>query len=117
MVLYVGHRVDDETVVFKNDNGAVTRFVPDSSQELRHNFPDDFNWGYIGSKPIQLALSLLLDATGDKVVASNYHLDFSWDFVVLWKNEWNITDSEIKDWLNNRAIVHQPIRNMERIMR
>lgn len=49
-VLYVGHRVDDETVAFKNDNGAVTRFIPDSSQELCNHSPSGFNWGYVGNK-------------------------------------------------------------------
>ena len=55
-------------------------FDPHHSQVLYNHSPDGFEWGYSGSGPAQLALALLLDATGDKIAALKYHQEFKEKF-------------------------------------
>lgn len=45
-------------------------------QQLYNHSPDGFEWGYGGSGPAQLALSLLLDYTGDAEVALQFYQAF-----------------------------------------
>ena len=64
---------------------------------VRHS-PDGFNWGYSGSGPADTALSILTDCLG-KDVAEAFYMDFKWKFVSGWKDSFEITEDEIKDWL------------------
>ena len=75
---------------------------PIPSQRLCAHSPDGFNWGYGGSSPAQLALALLLDATGDEKTAREYHQDFKWEFVAKWGDIWHITREEILAWVKQR---------------
>ena len=53
---------------------------PGQGQELRNHSPDGFNWGYGGSGPAQLALSICLELYG-KVIALMVYQDFKWKVV------------------------------------
>lgn len=51
------------------------RLVPEKAQSLYNHSPDGFNWGYSGSGPSQLALSVLFEITDDKVfIIQHYHM-------------------------------------------
>ena len=78
---------------------------PMPSQKL-HYYSPDFNWGYGGAGPSQLALALLLDVTGDPAVSLPHHQQFKWQFVSNWGNTWSITSNEIRAWLQREAKVH-----------
>jgi len=73
---------------------------PAASLKLRNHSPDGFQWGYGGSGPAQLALALLLDATGDKNRAQRVYQDFKDAFVARWQDQWEITQAEIIAWIN-----------------
>ncbi|MDD1662935.1 MAG: DUF6166 domain-containing protein [Methanomicrobiales archaeon] len=66
--------------------------------------PSEFNWGYIGSGPAQLALALLVDTTGDPEVAKRHHQDFMWQVIAGFPTNktWAITDYEIRAWLGHQ---------------
>lgn len=64
-----------------------------------YNHTSGFAWGYGGSGPAQLALALLLDATGDKEKSLQYHQRFKERFVATWRAVWRINSCHIIDWL------------------
>ncbi len=74
----------------------VLKLRPSHDVEFRS---PDFNWGYRGSGTDQLALALLLDAICNPEEAKQFYTSFADDFVTQWKDTWQITDQEIKDWL------------------
>ncbi|MDD5411127.1 MAG: DUF6166 domain-containing protein [Methylobacter sp.] len=69
------------------------------SVKLLNHSPDGFQWGYSGSGPAQLALALLLDATGDKNLALKYHQHFKNEYVAGWGERWEISRDEILEWV------------------
>lgn len=103
MITYSGTRrsmLTGELIVLK-DNDPLS---PAPSQRLINHSPDGFEWGYGGSGPAQLALALLLDATGDKEIALAHYQDFKWDVVAGWGEEWSITSEEILEWVKQRGV-------------
>ena len=66
---------------------------------LRNHSPTGFAWGYGGSGPAQLALALLMDATGDKELALQHYQEFKWRFVAAWEQSWSITEKEIRGFI------------------
>lgn len=64
---------------------------------VRHS-PDGFNWGFGGSGPADTALSILTDCVGNDV-ANAFYQRFKSEFVAGWKESFEITAKEIKDWL------------------
>lgn len=104
-VFYTGRRlrnpVTDEAdtasgVEVKRDKDILS---PKPSQKIRNHSPDGFNWGYGGSGPAQLALALLLDATGDKKTAEKHYQRFKADYISGLQDEWTIRRSTILEWL------------------
>ncbi|MBW2560778.1 MAG: hypothetical protein JRE40_07985 [Deltaproteobacteria bacterium] len=73
---------------------------------VRHS-PDGFQWGYGGSGPSDLALSILTDCLG-KELAEKYYQKFKWDFVAKFGDEWEVKEEEIREWL---ATV-EPVRRL-----
>ena len=49
--------------------------------------------------PAQLALALLLDATGDAEKALRYYQQFKDEYVALWLDRWEITRDLIREWV------------------
>lgn len=45
---------------------------PSESQKVFNHSPDGFSWGYSGSGPSQLALSILLRLTSKAIALKNY---------------------------------------------
>jgi hypothetical protein len=67
--------------------------------ELRNHSPTGFAWGYCGSAPAQLALALLMDATGEPTLALRHYQEFKFRFVAGWREEWRITETEIRSFV------------------
>ncbi|HUU57257.1 MAG TPA: DUF6166 domain-containing protein [bacterium] len=72
----------------------------------RHS-PDGFNWGYGGSGPADLALSILAYATGEGDAMRNrpgLYQDFKWEVVAAlpMNSEWALPSALVDAWL----IVH-----------
>ena len=90
--VYRGLRTPDGVVVTRDGEPL----SPAPSQTIWNHSPDGFEWGYGGSGPAQLALGLLLDATGDERLAERLHNFFLRRVVVGFdKDEWQITAREI----------------------
>lgn len=64
--------------------------------DVREHSPTGFAWGYSGSGPAQLALALLTDATGDEELALRHYQDFKREVVAAWRDEWNISATDIR---------------------
>lgn len=73
---------------------------PARSQKLRNHSPDGFEWGYLGSGPSQLALALVLDATGDQPLALAAYQWFKHAVVNCWGDRWAISAAEIDRWVD-----------------
>lgn len=66
--------------------------------------PTGVSWGFGGSGPADLSLSILTDHfNGDKGKAMKYHQDFKWDFVAYFRDSWSLTDLEIEAWLKEKG--------------
>ena len=75
---------------------------PQPSQKIWNHSPDGFNWGYSGSGPAQLALALLYDVTKDEVVSVRLHQEFKSSIVAAWGDTWEVTDTFIRGWINDK---------------
>jgi hypothetical protein len=79
-------------------NGRV--LSPHRSQKLRNHSPTGFEWGYRGTGPAQLALALVLDATGHPLQSL---AAYQWFKVAVVSNfdhdTWEITAGEIHKWV------------------
>lgn len=64
---YVGYRLGVERRVYVVRNG-----LPEPLQHIVEHSPSGFEWGYIGSGPADLAISILTDYLGDKEKALEY---------------------------------------------
>jgi len=72
-------------------------------EHIKHHSPSGMNWGYGGSGPADLALSILTDfLEGDKPQAMQWHQDFKWDFVAFFRDSWSLTSTEIDAWLKGK---------------
>lgn len=87
---------------------------------LRHviyHSPSGFEWGYGGSGPADLALSILAHYFKEKYLTTayfkkfhsrpsqawEYHQRFKWDFVATWNDNWTISTDEITTWLKKQS--------------
>jgi hypothetical protein len=92
--VYRGERSPDVTVTV---DGRKLRHV------VRHS-PTGFEFGYGGSGPADLALSILTDVFGGRVeLADLYYMEFKFDFVAGFGNEWIISEEEIDGWLKKKT--------------
>ena len=68
---------------------------------VRHS-PDGFEWGYGGSGPADLALSILTDAAGPET-AERWYMQFKWQVISrLARVAWELTEQQVRDWLKQR---------------
>lgn len=102
--LYSGANGHDVTKTMYPD-GDPERLPLEPSLKLRNHSPTGFSWGYGGSGPSQLALALLLDATGESETALSYYQEFKWDLVSGWPVDrtWSMWRSEIIKWLRIKS--------------
>lgn len=94
MKIYEGHRTPNGCVV------TVDGRPLDLRHDLRNHSPDGAEWGYGGSGPAQLALSLLADATGDDGLAQDHYQRFKREVVAGFaRDRFLITQAEIRSWI------------------
>jgi len=93
-------------IIMVDEDGVGTRTKCTYSKRLSHivrHSPDGFNWGYGGSGPADTALSILTDCVGGNA-ANAFYQEFKWKFVSGWKESFEITEKEIKDWLKPESL-------------
>ena len=96
MKAYFGRNGHD---VFVKEGNRVT--------PLRHVVkysPTGFSWGYLGSGPADLSLSILTDCCNLKVADLLYQ-DFKFEFVSQWGPEFQISSDEILNWVKEKLYV------------
>jgi len=79
--------------IFVKENGKIRKLT----HIVRHS-PTGFQFGYGGSGPADTALSILTDCIG-RDVANAFYQKFKFEFVAGWKDSFEITAKEIRDWL------------------
>lgn len=121
MKTYSGKRIDgDYTYVnVKEEDGSFihsSELIPGPSLRVRNHSPSGFDWGYRGSAATQLALAILLNCFTDnnrtreaaEALAVRHYVDFLHTYVVGWKEEWSITETEICAFIeDNEEIGHE----------
>lgn len=90
-------------------DGVIVVAIRDGRQSpLRHvvrHSPTGLEWGYGGSGPAGLALSILADYLGNREMAEEMHQDFKWAFVARWDRDgWELGLDEIDRWLEGRQM-------------
>jgi hypothetical protein len=103
-VIYVGYRRRGRAIV--ENQSDEQQLTPDRSLKLANHSPSEFEWGYSGSGPAQLALALLLDYTGDEAFALDHHQEFKTEVVSQLECTgpngcWRLTSSDID------AVLHE----------
>lgn len=74
----------------------------DPRLDLRNHSPTEFEWGYGGSGPAQLALAILADYLGDDEQALNLYQRFKWVVVAgLPRHHWTLTGRQIAESLKS----------------
>jgi len=74
----------------------------DPRLDLRNHSPTEFEWGYGGSGPAQLALAILADHLGDDEEALNLYQRFKWMVVAeLPRHRWTLTSRQIDEALQS----------------
>ena len=87
---------------------AVVEGVP---HEWVWHSPAGCEWGYRGSGPANLALNILLAATGDRDFAAQYHQEFKWRFVTdLPIEDGGIRGSDVVEWITRQTEGLRPRR-------
>lgn len=78
---------------------------PKRSQSIRNHSPDGFLWGYGGSGPAQLALSLLLELTDDERFALEHYQSFKWDIIakIPQGSEFIMTVERVWEWIHENT--------------
>jgi len=104
MKIYYGKRLgprelssDVKVIVSEQHDDGVECLIRPLKHYIRHS-PTGFEWGYAGSGPADLALSILWNFLG-KEPSRILYMDFKNQFVARWKDKWEITGQQIKDWI------------------
>ncbi len=94
-------QLDD--VICRREAGSA--IVEGITQDWVWHSPAGFEWGYGGSGPADLALNILLAASGDRDFSAQHHQAFKWRFVARLPAEGGvIAASEVLDWIAERQI-------------
>ena len=98
---YSGRRTDTGSEVLRHAEDGSSSPLP-MRLDIRNHSPTGLEWGYGGSGPAQLALSILADAIGDHE-AQRLYQDFKWKFIAgIDKDTWEISREEIRDWIGQQ---------------
>jgi hypothetical protein len=72
-----------------------SRFLQPHHELCKHS--DDFEWGFIGGGPAQLAFAMLYDATGDAKLALKLHMEFMRKYCMMFKGtrSWSMDETSV----------------------
>ena len=100
---YAGRRCpEDGSIYVINPNGQELKPRLDL---VNHSATGEFNWGYGGSGPAQLALAILADYLNDDEKAVTLHQDFKWALVSpIQTDAFKISVDQINDFLEKATI-------------
>ncbi|MEW5931999.1 MAG: DUF6166 domain-containing protein [Bacillota bacterium] len=94
MTTYIGRRGPEGAAVYVEEAGVL--------RPLRHvvcHSPSGLEWGYGGSGPADLALSILADALGDEEAARPLYQAFKREVVATLEHEgWRLPAEQVLEW-------------------
>ncbi len=97
MKVYVGIRDADGARALVKD--TATGAAAPLRHVVRHS-PTGMEWGYGGSGPSDLALSILADALGSVEAANPLYGVFKWRFVASFdRKEWELPQPRVLKWV------------------
>lgn len=97
--LYRGRRSPNPLVIVCYEDITHEMFT---LKHIERHSPDGFEWGYNGSGPADLALSILNDAVG-KEVADQYYMEFKAEVIAhLPIFKFDFTESFVVDWVKEK---------------
>lgn len=111
--------------IYRGEPGGIVKVILSSGKSLplRHvmpHSPTGFGWGYGGSGPADLALSILCDVLRERpsekqiyhgrFKAYPHHQDFKREFIAWWEFGcgFEIDSHTIAGWLRKRGVEVQP---------
>ena len=95
MKIYRGTRTTEGTHVTVEEDGHTRALDP--RRDLRDHSPTDFEWGYGGSGPAQLALALAADVLGDDERALDVYQRLKFKLVGgLDRDGWELTEDRLR---------------------
>ncbi len=107
MKVYKGLRTPDGSVV------TVDNTLLDPRVDLKRESDGNFEWGYDGAGPRQLALAILADHLTDDRLALSLHVGFAESVVAeLMSDEWTLTDDNVQSSLDQVAIVPMDLKTL-----
>ena len=94
--------VAPDRIVVRRPNG--TKLDPGQTLAMRVPAAGGFAWGYRGDRPLGLAYALLLDRTGDRVLAARLAPRFEAEVVARWPmprpgDAWTLPVADLDDWI------------------
>lgn len=99
IITFHGETKNGVQIVTKS--GICTREFPITESHRVKKISDSFNWGYVGSGPLQLSLALLLDRMDKKYAISGYAA-FCQDCVCHMGISWELAEQEIQGWIEGK---------------
>lgn len=106
MKTYTGYRLPGDkgtvgrAIVAIHEEGQEPRLL-DLRHDLRRH-SEEFNWGYGGSGPAQLALALAADVLGDIEAAQDVYQRLKFRVVGrLAQDGWSVTEDQIRDTIRD----------------
>ncbi len=107
--------------IYRGELGGEVKVILPSgkTRPLRHvvlHSPSGYSWGYEGSGPADLALSILCDVLGERpsekqiyhgqFLAFAHHQDFKREFVAYWEfgGGFEIDSLAVAEWLRARGV-------------
>lgn len=102
--VYWGHRRGKERIVEVVIDGEARRRL-DPRHDLATHSIDDLEWAAGHEAPLQLALAILADATGNRRIALSFYRDFAWEVIkeFPWQH-WQMTAEQVHTWLVRKTI-------------
>jgi hypothetical protein len=106
MEVYLGIRGENGSCVFVKD--TETGAVRPLRHVVRHS-PTGMEWGYGGSGPADLALSILADALGSVEKADPFYQAFKWQVVTRLSREgFELPLRSVLEWVAKTKTINRP---------
>jgi hypothetical protein len=102
--IYIGDNLTKKVIVHLNNKLSV--YDLRATNHLMNHSPGGFYWGYNGSGPAQLALSILQDHFNNDEKALKYYQDFKNDIIAKLdkKRVFTLTSNQINEWFRKHDV-------------
>ena len=108
-MIFLGKRTEDGCKVYKIDNLMHIEELNPVASRLIHEHDPNFEWGYEGCGPKQLAIALLLETIGSVDAVILTYNDFEREIIAKLPDQcWAIDTTEIRYWFEKQPTTQVP---------